>query len=265
MADKNIRSADPRNYQLPGSVSLWFRKAGSTDDADWKDLGNVINPSLEEALEELKHFSNRRQERSVDKEVVSQREATMKFSVDEINSHNLKFAMMNGEDSEDSTYDANFNEIVLNPGASNTIQLKQTNIGGVVVRSPGLEDEVTFASPADYTVDLTTGILTITPAGGLDDPEETELHIFYTKTVSAEKFEIFPGQSVTGQAKFQVFTPGGIKYAIEFGNVVIRANGALAVGDGTNWQEIPLQLDVLVDNAGELGHMYVIDDEEVAE
>ncbi len=265
MADKNIRSADPRNYQLPGSVSLWFRKKGSTSEADWKDLGNVINPSLEEALEELKHFSNRRAERAVDKLVVSQREASMKFGCDEINSDNLKFAMMSRDDSVGGTYNAHFTEIVVNPGASGTIQLKQVDVESVVVRSPGIEDDVTFVAGPDYTVDLGTGIITIVPGGDLDDPEETEVHVSYQKEVSTEKFEIFPGQSFEGQAKFQVFTPGGIKYAIEFGNVVIRPNGAFAMGDGSTWQEMAFQLDILVDTNGELGHMHVIDDEELAE
>lgn len=265
MADKNIRAADPRNYQLPGSVSLWFRKKGSTAAADWLDLGNVINPSLEEQLEELKHFSNRRSERAVDKQLTSQREASMKFKCDEINEANLKFAMMNKDASVGGTYDANFDEIVLNPGSGQVIQLKQTDVKNVVVRAPGIEDDVTFTSGPDYTVDLGLGQVTIVAAGDLDDPEETEVHVFYQKEVSTSKFEIFPGQNFEGQAKFQVFTPGGLKYAIEFGNVVIRPNGAFSVGDGSSWQEMDLQMDILVDSAGELGHMHVIDDEEVAE
>lgn len=273
--DANVRAADPRNVQLPGKVSLWFRKKGSVDAADWKDLGNVIDPQLAEQLEELEHFSHRRGQRGKDRVLTSERSAQLNFSIDEINTHNLQFAFGNKQETEVGTVDVNDDLIVTNPGGTapaNTIQLPDEDIvpGSVIVRSPMLGvDEVTYSTPGDYTVDASTGIITIVSSGALNINDEDaptgvpELHIFYRKEVESQKFEMFPGDEITGEAKFQVLTPGGLQYVAEFGNVTIKNNGDISIGDGTAFQQIPLTMNILVDPTGVLGTMHVIGEDEL--
>ena len=356
MVDVNVRSADPRNYQLPGSVSLWLLPRGEAGADKWKDLGNVINPNIEATVEELEHFSQRRGLRAKDRVAAASREAQLRFSIDEINLENLKIAFLQPEDVEVGSYTANFNKVIENPGENLSIDLGEVALSEVVIRGVSLEtpvtydegytldtdttevtaggdwnnltnpltvvdavidypaitftvgkylrigtevlrvtvvagNDVTFArgqfgttiavhadaavifdgTVEDYVVNLTTGLVYIVAAGAgngaalEDETAVTEVHVFYQKVITTQKFEIFPGTTFEGQAKFQVFTPGGIKYAIEFGNVTLRTNGAITIGDGTTWQEISLQMDCLADENGELGVMHIVDDGEVTE
>jgi len=259
----NIRSSDPRNYQTPGSVCLFFRKKGSTDNADWKSLGNIVGPSIAPVVELLEHFSQRRGLRAKDRVVVSERSADLNFSIDEINRDNLQFAFGSKQAPVDSTFKTNHERIFTNPGGGQTIDLEMTDLdaGSLIVRSVDLEPvETTYATPADYTVVVATGIVTIVALGALDNPVTVpEIHIFWTKTIDTQKFTIFDGEELEGEAKFQVFTPGGIQYAIEFKNVQIRNNGDITVGDGTTFQEIALTMEILVDSSGNLGTMHIVD------
>lgn len=264
--DANIRSSDPRNYQLPGSVCLFFRKKGSVADADWKSLGNIIDPAIAAELERLEHFSQRRGSRAKDKEVVSERSATLNFSIDEINRDNLQFMFgREGGHTNQDDVDTLHEGVFTVPAAGSDIDLGMTNIVGasVVVRSLELEPvETTYATPADYTVTPATGKITIVAAGALDGGP-AEVHIFWRKQVDTQKFTIFPGTEVEGEAQFQVLTPGGIQWFIRFKNVSLINNGDITIGDGTAFQEIPLSVNILVDQNGDLGTFYIIDSADV--
>lgn len=264
MSDANVRQADPRNYQLPGGVCLFFRKKGSSLQTDWKSVGNVISPAIAAEIERLEHFSQYRGARAKDREVVSQRSATLNFSIDEITRDTLQWMFGTQDAQADSTVLVKSDGIFTNPGGGGTIDLG-TNANGlvagsVVVRSTLLEPpETTYVVTTDYIVDAPNGEIDIVAAGGLD-PGPTEVHIFWEKTVNTQKFEIFPGTSIEGQAQFQVMTPGGIQYVLTMGSVTIINNGDIAVGDGTAFQEVPLSMSVLVDSTGKLGEMHVVDE-----
>ena len=268
MVDANIRAHDARNYQLPGRVSLWFRQKGSVADADWKELGNVIDPTLAPQLEHLDHFTQRRGVRAKDRSIVSSRSAQLNFSIDEINIHNLQFAFGSSAAVEDSTVDVLDSKVKANPGTGLTIDLGELDIedGSVVVRSPVLEDEVTFTLGVDYSVDIATGIITII-GGALASADPVtgvpEVHVFYRKNVETQKFTIFPGSDIEGQAQFQILTPGGNQEVVTFGNVTIKNNGDIGIGDGTDWRKIALQLDILEDDNGDLGTHHTVYSEEL--
>jgi hypothetical protein len=271
MADFNIKPSDPRNYQLPGSVCLFFRKKGSVADADWKSLGNIIDPSIAAELERLEHFSQRRGQRAEDREVVSERSATLNFSIDEIARDTLELMFGTQDTSVDSTVDTNNEGVFTNPGGGNVIDLGPNAdnlvVASVVVRSINLEPAAgptVFATPADYTVDGPNGEITIVAAGALDNlPTDPEIHIFWRKNVATQKFNIFPGTEVEGEAQFQVNTVGGIQYVIKFNSVSIINNGDITVGDGTAFQEVPLSLNILADVNGDLGTLHIIDEADV--
>jgi len=276
MGDANVRASDPRNYQLPGSVSLWFRKKGSTDNKDWIDLGNIIDPAIAAELTTLDHFSQRRGQRAKDRSVVSERAARINFSVDEVNLHNLQFAFGSKADAaQGQLVKVNDNLVAANPGGTapnNTISLGAEDIdpGSVIIRSKNLVsvDEVTYTSGVDYTVNDVTGVVTILPGGALNNPDEdtggvAEIHVFWTKEVEGQSFEIFDGQSIEGEAKFQVLTEGGAQYVIVCLNVSIRNNGDVTLGDGSDWQTVALTMELLADSTGKLGTMYVVGEDEI--
>lgn len=267
MVDANLRAANPANYQLPGRVSLWFRKKGSSALADYKEFGNIISPAISATIERLEHFSQRRGARAKDRSLVSSRSAQLNFSIDEINVHNLAFAFGQADDATAGTVDVNESKVFTNPGSGQEIDLGDTDIkvDTVVVRDTFLGDSPnTYVSGTDYTLNIATGKLTIDAGGDLaSGGAATELHIFYQKTVDTQKFEIFDGGTVEGTAKFQVLTPEGLQVAFEFGNVSIINNGDITIGDGTAFQEVALSMEILVDDEGVLGTCHVIEEGEL--
>lgn len=265
----NLRSSSPENYQTPGSVCLFFRKEGSSDDADWKSLGNLVDPSIGVALERLSHFSQRRGQRAKDAEIISERSMTLNFSIDEINLHNMQFAF--GSDADpvaDDTVDTLMEDTFVNPGvATEVINLGVTNLvaGSAIVRDTDLEPAAggtTYVDPTDYTFDEAAGTITIVAAGALEGGP-AKVHIFWKKNVNTQKFTIFSGAEIKGEAQFQVLTPGGFQWLATLGSVVIRNNGDVTLGDGTAWQEVPLTMEVLVDSKGDLGVLHVVDADEL--
>ncbi len=278
MADQlaNVVSGNPRNYQLPGRVSLFFRKAGSLLDSDWVEFGNIIAPSIAPLIERLDHFSMRRGVRAKDRSLISQRGGTLNFSLDEINLTNLQFAFGSIALPTDKVISVNGGKLKDNPGGTapnNTINLKVTDLnpGSLVVKSAHLElvDVVTFVEFADYTINFATGIITILPGGALNINDVLipggvdEIHVFFRKDVEVQQFEIFSGAEVEGQARFQVLTKGGLQVVFDFLNVSVRNNGDFTIGDGTTWQEIPISLEILEDEDGELGRIGIVKQDEL--
>jgi hypothetical protein len=272
----NVKSGDPRNYQLPGRVSLFFRKAGSLLETDWREFGNIIAPVITPLIERLDHHSLRRGTRGKDRSLVSQRGATLNFSADEINLTNLKFMFGSTATPVDKVIAVNDGKIVTNPGGTapdNTVDLKSTDLvpGSVVVKSAHLElvDEVTYVETVDYTINNASGILTILPGGALNVNDVLipggvdEIHVFFRKDAEGQQFEIFSGAEIEGQARFQVLTKGGAQYVVDLLNVSVRNNGDFTIGDGTTWQEIPLSLEILEDENGELGRITLIKQDEL--
>lgn len=266
MGDFNVRGSDPRNYNLPGSVGLFFRKKGSVDAKDWLDLGNLVESSIAPTVERLEHFSNRRGERAKDRSVITERQAQLDVTIDEINLHNLQLAFGSRTTPTAGAVDAKFDKIVANPGSGQTINLGMATIkaGSLVVRSVSLgAAETVYALTTDYTVVEATGIITIT-AGALADPNVVkEVHLYWEKNVTTKKFEIFDGTELTGQVQFQLMTPGGAQYIYVLNNVIVKNNGEITVGGGDTWQQIPLSIEVFVDADGNLGDCHVVDDASV--
>jgi hypothetical protein len=268
----NLRAANPTNYQIVGRVSLWFRKKGDTNVADFFEFGNIIDPSFAPLIERLDHFSQRRGVRAKDRSEIISRSATLNFTIDEINQTNLLAAFGASETPEDAELALHDSKSFDNPGGtapSNTCDLNEEDIdeGTVVVRTAGIEEEETFTEDVDYSVDYADGVITILPGGALNDPDEEtgipKIHVYYQKTVETVKSEIFDGTEIEGEAQFQVLTKGGAKYAIQCGNVVLKNNGDITYGDGQDWQKIALSLDILEDTNGELGQLHRVSEGEL--
>lgn len=269
MGDINMRSSDPLNYQLPGKVSLFWLPKGKTDEKDWEDLGNIVTSTLAPELKQLEHFSIRRGRRAKDRIIVSERAAKLNFTIDEVNTLNLQkaFGALSNTEADDQV-EHHDDKVVLNPGGLGTIDVKRTDIttNSLVVRNPELsEDQTPYVEGTDYTFDAPSGIITILDTGALNDKSEEggtpKLHLQWSENFATKSFQIFAGTEIEGSAKFQVMTPGGIKYVTVFNKAVIRNNGDIAFGNGETWQEIALQLDCLVDEDDVLGMMHVVEEE----
>ena len=127
---ENVFASDPRNYQVPARVCLFFlKKAGVV--ADWLDLGNIISPAIAPTIDRLDHFSNRRGERVKDKSIISQRQAQLNFTLDEINKENLPLLFGSAAAAVVGAAIVPFSRIFANPGGTGIITLGQTDLEAI--------------------------------------------------------------------------------------------------------------------------------------
>ena len=255
----NVKAGNPENPAVAGRVSVWHRKKGLTSEADWKEFGNIIDPNIAVEIERLAHLSTRRGTRAKDREVISSRSGRLTFKIDELNKSNLQFVFGSKQDAEDDTLAVNEGKIVDNPGGTGTVELGESEISSVIVRSISEEDtEVTYEDGVDYTVDLANGILTVLNTGDLNDATLVpRFHVFFQIEVETQSFEGFDGSEIEGEVKFQCLTPEGLKWAAVAKNTSVRTNGDISIGDGGTWQEMSISIEFLEDTNGELVRIHL--------
>lgn len=267
MADKNVRASDPRNLLVVERASLWLRNRGSTDPADWREAGSLMDVEFDPQDTRIPHFSNRRGARVMDRELITERKLGINFRLEEINLHNLQYAFGDAEDPGTGVKDMKESFIKANPGEGETIDLGHTDIKNVIVRSVALDGAETVYVEGvgqDYTVDLGTGIITILAGGDLaDEGTVEEVHIFFEKSLDGQTFQLFPGQEIEVQAQFQVLGEGGTPQIYDIPSAVLKVNGALQFGNGDAFQAVPMRLEALAGSTGSLGEGFVPDEGEI--
>jgi len=91
----------PQNYTV-GGTRFWFNRL--VDDSvsparyeGFRDMGNVVDSSLEQAIEELDHYSSKSGTRRRDRSLVTQIEEDVTFTLDEPNVENLRAFFRGGD------------------------------------------------------------------------------------------------------------------------------------------------------------------------
>lgn len=263
----NVRASDPRNMALAAGLRCMYRKKGSTDHADWIDFGDIEDGTLSPTIDRFEHSGVRRGQRAKDREIISNRELMLNVNLHELNPRNVLAVF--GADEGDVTDEVTFimdDFIATNPGDPGTIEIGQEDIipSSVILRTTAEEfvDEKTWVNPTDYTFDENTGIITITPAGGLavvDEAQDNEeVHIFWRKDVEAQKFEAFSGKEILGEVRFMMINADGPSWIWYFPNVQLKINGDVSLGDGTELISLPLTIQALADRKGAIMTKYMI-------
>ncbi len=347
----NVVGGDPRNYGNAKRASIWTRPFGSTDDADWEELGNLVDVAAIPDLSLLEHKSNRRGALGRDRIAYTERRMTLDLKIDEVTINNLQKVFGSSVGKESSTAVVRDGKIEKNPGGGGVITLPMAGLATVIVRSTNLEgtptvfgegydlavdttevtadgsfnvltspltvvdavtdygaitfvvgmllqiedevfrvtaidgNDVTFergqfgttiavhadataifkGAAGDYVVDLTAGKVYIVADdggnndAGLDDESAVpEIHIYMTKSVATEAFELLDGTPVNLEVSYQVLTDRSVRIVMELPNVVVSPKGNISFGQGDKWIELPLTLDALIDQNGKLGTFHVI-------
>lgn len=258
----NVKAGDSRNYGVAKRASLWFNLASDGSDAGWEEFGNLVDLSAVPDISELEHESNRRGARTRDRIEISQVKLDLKFKVDEVAASILMKAFGGQGGKGASTVTLRDSKIVANPGGGNSLASIGTSLATVIVRSTNQEGAVTTytGGGTDYSVNLTTGVISIIASAALDSIVTVpEIHVYWTKSVATEKFTLFNGTPIRGQAQYQVLTESGARIVITLTNVTIKNDGELTFGTGEKWIEMPLSLEALADSSGVLGYFHVID------
>jgi hypothetical protein len=131
---------------------------------------------------------------------------------------------------------------------------------GTTAASHAAALDIFVGNAKDYAQDLVTAAVYVLPGGALaDETTVPEFHIYFTKDVDTESFEMFDGTPIKLEAEYQVLTTKGARIVMTLPHTVITNKGAITFGLGDKWIEMPLELDVLSDENGSLGTFHVID------
>jgi len=258
--ETNVKAGAPRNPSIAGRVGVFFKKSG---DTKFKEFGNIIDPAISAEIERLAHYSTRRGIRAKDREEISGRSARLSFTIDEINKSNLQFVFGSKDAAATDSVDVKEGRIWTNPGSGQTITLGDTAIKNVVVTSVSEEgSETTYVVTTDYTVNLTTGVLTIAanPGALYDASAVPEIHVAYEKACTSKSFAAFTGDEIKGEMYFQNLTPGGPKWVVVATNCTVKNNGDIQIGDGASWTQMGITVEMLEDpQTGKLFKVHVLD------
>lgn len=256
----NVKGADARNYGVAKKASLWVRPVGSILDSDWDEIGNLADLSAIPEITQLEHKSNRRGALVRDRVELTERKLTLDVKLDEVKTSNLLRAFGSSIGKVTGTATVRDGQIFKNPGSAGTIQLPMTTIDAIIVRSTNEEGAVTtYVITTDYTIDLTTGILTITAGALASSSTVPEIHVYLRKDVATETFQMFDGTIIRLEAEYQVLTSKGARVVMHLPNAIITNKGNITFGLGDKWIEMPLVLEALADSNGSLGEFHVID------
>jgi hypothetical protein len=264
MSDVNVRASDPRNLLVVERASLWLRNKGSSDPADWREVGCILDAEFDPQEERKEHVSNRRGAAVVDREIITKRKLGLGFRLEEINLHNLQYMFGDGEDAEAGTVDMKESYIKANPGNGQIIDLGHTDIKNVIVRSVALDGaETTYTEGADYTENLASGQLTI-GAGALADADVVpEVHVFFEKELEGQVFRLFPGQEIEVEAQLQILGEGGTPQVFPIPSAVLKVAGPITFGNGDTFQSVPMRLEAMGNATGQLGTGVVVNEGEL--
>lgn len=108
----------------------------------------------------------------------------------------------------------------------------------------------------DYVANLTTGKVGVQAGGDLDDVDVTQMHLQFDKAVNVHKFEMFPGDPIECEAKLML----GDEFLGPWEGAILKNNGAITLGDGSDWREVPMTLEITVDAEGTFGDGAKIDE-----
>lgn len=89
-----LQGGSPSNYTV-GGARFWFNRLVDPDASPptyegFQDMGNVVDSSLEQTIEELEHYSAKTGTRRRDRSLVTQIEEEIVFTLDELSTENLR-------------------------------------------------------------------------------------------------------------------------------------------------------------------------------
>lgn len=119
-----------------------------------------------------------------------------------------------------------------------------------------------FEGAGDYHVNLTTGIVTIlwAAASALEDESVVEeIHASFAQELDVEEFELFDGIPIQCEIQMQYGAAGQVEKVIgPCSNAFLRNAGAMQLGDGSDWSEIPMQAEIAIGADGTFGTIGLI-------
>lgn len=232
-------------YTVPGGIKLFFEE-GASGVLGYRDLGNLTATGMESAIEKLEHFTNRGGQRQKDAEAVQQSSFTIKFSFDEPNAYNLRWAFLGGDKSavNAGSYSVVRELVQLTGVAAIRVAMTMAAVPAVVVQAIS-GSPTTYALTTDYTVQA--GASTITRVNGGAITAGDFVMVSYSAQIPAHtKFPVLQSPIINGRARLLIQPTTGAQMLWEIPRCTISPDGAFSLDD-TNWMEAAMVLGLLAD------------------
>ena len=234
-------SYDKSNY-FAGGTRLYVQKAGTTG---LLDLGNVINPSISPATENLEHFTSRFGTRRRDRREQTQRSYSISFTLDEFSPENLALVFSAGSGDPTAlaqTAQTDFTEditVVLNRG----IRLTYRKVSNVTIGDAhGVEGET-------FRVDCKAGIITFLSGHTFENGEVVTVE-YDAAAISGWQLNpgVMTGIQQLDSVVFLMIGVDGNVHEWNFISATLDVEGDLSFPDA-DWASVGFVIDVLDDGS----------------
>ncbi|MBU0959777.1 MAG: hypothetical protein KKB31_07560 [Nanoarchaeota archaeon] len=245
---------NPENYAIANRATVWIARKLATTPATYtvaKPVGNVNSGSFAPEFTELEHSSNFAGINKQDKKIITEVKGKVTIEIDEVVKENLRYALLSG-DPVSTTIDVPLQETKTFVGTPGTITV---NSGATIQEVLGIysqlgtegADGFEEGATADYTVNLTTGVITRVD-GGLITAGETVVVNYTVRKTNLTKHIIMENTNI--EARLWVISAGaaaGPKEYIYFPSAKIKPSGDINLLSKDAWRVVTLEMDILED------------------
>lgn len=253
MAQAFFQGGSPSNYTI-GGTRFWFnRLVDSTSTPPkyegYRDMGNVVDSSLEQETEEQDHFSSKTGTRRKDRSLVKEISEEILFTLDELSTENLRsfFRAAKSTDVASAQSVGKVDEIAQLDREEVRILGSGYQAALIVVKD--ITDTTTYVLDTDYIeVSIIGGYTGIARIEGGAIADGDFVRISYDYDVEAHRL-MKPATvlEVLGMALFFAVSDTGNEFVRSFRNTQIEPEGAFELNDD-DWSTFQLRLKILDDS-----------------
>lgn len=252
------------NYTLGrGELSFsLFSDPNTQKPAGFRYVGDTPEFAINTATTNLDHYNSDHGIKIKDQSIVLEINRTGTFTTDDISMDNLALLYF-GTKQTNTTTTATVtaealggksfqgSQFVLGMTAANPAGIR--NLATFVSLQSTATTPVVYVSGTDYTVDLTTGLLTLIPLSqGGTIPDGTSLTASYTVAATQNQQVISSNNPIEGALLFTSYNPAGNKIDYFLPWVKLAPDGDYNL-KGDTWQQIKFKMDILEPKDGRAG------------
>lgn len=248
MAEFNI--PNKKNHTVMAGSEVWIARYDSNDAlGDYSPVGNLADDlSLGFDLTRLEHKTNQYGIDTQDRNPVISKGVNFKIPIDELVRDNLLYALGSSARTVSQTIRVRKTQKVTFASGIATI-----NSGSAVYAVDDVlpisgEDTYDEGATGDYTVNLTTGVLTLTGSSNISNGDK--VHVRYRVTKTATKYPIMDDPNISGAVQFVNSLSSanelGYNMLMEFDNCDISVDGEFPLSK-KDWSKVTLMCNALAD------------------
>lgn len=243
-------SPNTDNYTLGKGIVYFNRKTAAGLYTGERDLGNAPAFSFNIALEKLEHFSSRGGLKAKDKEIISQINPGISFTLDEVNAENLSLLTLADIETVTQT-GATITAEEHTAYLGKRIELSERAISAVTVTGP--EGTPSYVVDEDFIIstslkDDVIGRIYIPETSSIVDGATIEVN-YTSGNVTYKRIKAFAQTQVEGFLRFVSDNPAGGQQELQIWRVSLTPAGDTAL-IGDDWSTLGFSGEVLKDETG---------------